>query len=471
MMSPRTKRLAKVLLILSVIPVVIHGYEFGPDPGYTGAPGDNKSACIASGCHVGTPNSGPGNVKILLPGGNSGTYVPGQTMQLLVQITDSTKRAYGFEMTARLASNPSGKQAGDFNPVDTNTQVICPDGSMKTGSACPSAFPIEFIEHNLTGFNASFNSSGTFTYKVNWTPPASVSAGNVTLYVAANCGIGNPPVVSPTNVYTANLTLTPAASANTPTITNVLNAATFQGTLAPNTYAAIFGSNLSTTMPGRAWTGADFTGNSNGTLNMPTSLDGTSVTIGGARAFVNYISPGQINIITPPGVTGTNLPVVVTVNGQPSASFNATIQSLAPSFFAWQPGTSDFGKYLIAQHAADFTNVGKVGLFPGTPANFTTPAKPGETIMLYGTGFGPTSPPISNGIETDKVYALSPTPTVTLGAGAPQPVGFGGLVPPLSQVYQFNITIPPGTPNGDQALVVTVNGTQSFSGLITVQGP
>jgi len=61
-------------------------------------------------------------------------------------------------------------------------------------------------------------------------------------------------------------------------------------------------------------------------------------------------------------------------------------------------------------------------------------------------------------------------PTATFGT-APATVVFGGLIPPLSQVYQFNVTIPPNAPNGDSPLVVTVNGTQSFSGLITVQGP
>jgi uncharacterized protein (TIGR03437 family) len=276
-------------------------------------------------------------------------------------------------------------------------------------------------------------------------------------------------VVTPTNVYTSSLTLTPTAASPAVTISNVQNGATFQTTLAPSTYASIFGQNLSTTNPGRGWTAADFNMNADGTLDMPTSLDGTSVTIGGAAAYINYISPIQINIITPPNVVGNNLPVVVTVNGQVSTAFSVNMQNIAPSFFTWQPATSDYGKYLIAQHA-DFTNIGKVGLFPGTSASFTTPAAPGETIILYGTGFGPTSPPIPDGIETDKVYSLSPTPTATFG-NASATVVFGGLIPPFSQVYQFNVTIPSNALNGDSPLIVTVNGTQSVSGLITVQGP
>ena len=91
-MTKRTRiLLAKTAVVLAAIPVLVFAYEYGPPPGYTAAPGDNQTACVSSGCHVGTPNSGPGNVKIFLPAGNQGTYVPGQAMQILVQITDATK--------------------------------------------------------------------------------------------------------------------------------------------------------------------------------------------------------------------------------------------------------------------------------------------------------------------------------------------------------------------------------------------
>ena len=261
-----------------------------------------------------------------------------------------------------------------------------------------------------------------------------------------------------------------AQAAPPPLITSVLNGATGQSIMAASTYVAIYGTNLSTTSPGRTWTAADFTTNANQTFNMPTTLDGASVTVNGKPAYVEYISPAQLNIITPAiGATGSNIPVVVTSNQESSASFSVTIESLAPSLFAWDPGTADNGKYLIAQHA-NYTNVGKPGLFPTASPTFTTPAIPGETILLYGTGFGPTTPPIALGIETDKVYNLSPTPTATVG-GIPAHVSFAGLIPPESQVYQFDVVIPANAPNGDVPLIVNVNGTPSFSGLITVQAP
>src|SRR5579872_1531565 len=114
----------KQLFLILVCCAAAQAYEYGPDPRYTGAPGDNKTACIASGCHVGTPNfNSSGSIKILLPGG-SATYAPGQPMTIQVQITDPSKKAYGFQLTARLASNTSGGQAGDFVAgSDGHTQV------------------------------------------------------------------------------------------------------------------------------------------------------------------------------------------------------------------------------------------------------------------------------------------------------------------------------------------------------------
>jgi uncharacterized protein (TIGR03437 family) len=262
----------------------------------------------------------------------------------------------------------------------------------------------------------------------------------------------------------------------TPSINNIQNGATFltSQALAPATFLAVFGSNLSTDTTGRIWAAADFSQNPNGTLNIPTSLDGTSVTVGGLPGYVYYVSATQLNILTPSTVApGNNIPVVVTVKGQPSAAFNVNLTSLAPSFFAYYPGTADNGKYLVAQHLPsssqrNYTEVGPLYLYPG----ITTPAKPGETIQLYGTGFGPTSPVLPAGIETpdSPTYALSPTPTATLG-GLNAAVFFAGLTPTLSQIYQVDITIPANAPSGDLPLVVTVNGVKSVSGLITVQGP
>src|ERR1700722_13220821 len=87
------------LVALAIIPPVLYSYEYGPDPGYTGAPGDNATGCSASGCHVGTPNTAGGSVTITSSGGT--TYTPGgAAQQITVTVTDPAQKKYGFELTA-----------------------------------------------------------------------------------------------------------------------------------------------------------------------------------------------------------------------------------------------------------------------------------------------------------------------------------------------------------------------------------
>src|ERR1700752_3479703 len=111
-------RVAKSLVIFSVVPLLIHAYEYGPDAGAAGVPGENGS-CSQSGCHTGTAvNGGGGSVTVTFPGGL--TYTPGATQHLVVTIDDSKARRWGFELTARLDSDVT-QVAGTFSPTDKLT--------------------------------------------------------------------------------------------------------------------------------------------------------------------------------------------------------------------------------------------------------------------------------------------------------------------------------------------------------------
>src|SRR3569623_1408749 len=319
----------KAAFLIMLTPVFLGAYEYGPNPGYTGAPNDNPTACISAGCQVGTVNSGPGNVKITLPAGNSGTYVPGQAMQILVQITDSSKSAFGFQMTARMGGD-NKTQSGDFTTTDTNTQVVCVDGSPKAnGKSCSSASPVQYMEHNLTGYEASTKGGGSYTYAFNWTPPAAGS-GTVTLYAAANCGPGDPPVSTPTNVYKTQLSLTQTSAAG-PAISGVFDAESARPSFASGQWVGIYGSGLANAT--RPWSDSDFTGGTTPGSPLPASLEGVSVTIGGQPAAVYFVSPLQLNVLAPSNLTLGPTQVVVTNNGVPSAAFSATVVSSSPSFF------------------------------------------------------------------------------------------------------------------------------------------
>src|SRR5580692_9979874 len=80
-----------------------------------------------------------------------------------------------------------------------------------------------------------------------------------------------------------------------PVITLVANAEGETPLIAPNTWVEVKGQNLAPANDSRTWQNSDFV---NGQL--PASLDQVSVTVNGKAAFIYYISPTQINILTPP---------------------------------------------------------------------------------------------------------------------------------------------------------------------------
>ncbi len=230
----------------------------------------------------------------------------------------------------------------------------------------------------------------------------------------------------------------------------VVTASSFGGftAAAPGSFIEIYGSNLATTR--RGWTGTDFTGN-----NAPTSLDGVTVSIGGKAAFVNYVSPSQVNVQVPADVpTGAPAPVVVSFKGLDSDPVMLPIQSsaaglLAPSSF------SVFGKqYVVAVHSdsGDYVSNGNL---PGFPE----PALPGETLIFYGIGFGAVTPstPIAGQVVSGLTSLASPL-QFKIGTSTTQVV-YSGLIPGLVGVYQFNVVVPADAPNGDLPVEVTLGST------------
>ncbi len=283
---------------------------------------------------------------------------------------------------------------------------------------------------------ASGSAPATVAVSIN---PVNLAAGTYTgsVQIASAGAGGSPASVAVTLVVTG----TPPAG----TISGVGNAASFLPHFAAATWVSIYGANLSQST--YTWQASDFV---NGQL--PTSLQGVSVMIDGKPAYVEYISPTQINVLAPDDATTGTVQVQVTTAQQASNILSAPKTQFAPAFF-----TYDGGAYVAAQHT-DYSLVGPANVLPGVAA---TPAQPGETILLYATGFGPTNPALPTGeLVTAPGSLLNPI-AVTIG-GVAANVTFSGLVGP--GLYQFNVTIP-SLPNGDAALLATVGGVSTQTGV------
>ncbi|HXS96145.1 MAG TPA: IPT/TIG domain-containing protein [Candidatus Limnocylindrales bacterium] len=113
----------------------------------------------------------------------------------------------------------------------------------------------------------------------------------------------------------------------------------------------------------------------------------------------------------------------------------------------------------IATHA-DGTLVAPAGTFPSS-----APAAAGETVVLWGTGFGPVTPAVPSGSTSSSVngntvsYATDP-PSILIG-GVPATVVAAGLNPSALGLYQIAVTIPASAPSGDQLIVATAGGKSS----------
>jgi uncharacterized protein (TIGR03118 family) len=224
----------------------------------------------------------------------------------------------------------------------------------------------------------------------------------------------------------------------------VLNGASFLTGISPNAWVSIKAENLASTT--RAWESQDFV---NGAL--PTELDGVSVWFNGKPAYIGYVSPTQINLLLPAGTPVGTAQMQTTNNGLSSAMVTVQVQAVAPAFF-----TLD-GTHIAATHA----NGTLIGATATTPVAMT-PAKPGETIVLYGTGFGQTNPAILDGMLVTTSSPLLIPPTVTIGGTSAQ-VTFSGLVG--AGLYQINVIVPPGTPDGDIPVVALLGTATSQTGL------
>jgi len=218
------------------------------------------------------------------------------------------------------------------------------------------------------------------------------------------------------------------------------------GSVAPGSWIEIYGSNLS--VDRRSWSSGDFHGSTG-----PTSLDGTSVTIGGQSAFVDYISGGQVNVQVPSGVGPGPQPLVMKTAFGTSSPVTVNVNPVQPGLLAPASFTIGGTPYVTALFSDGTSFVLPTGAISGVTSR---PAKAGDTITLYGVGFGPVSPAVPAGQIAPPNANLITAPQFSIGP-APAILTYAGLSPGAVGLYQFNLVVP-SVPAGKNALTFTLNG-------------
>jgi len=450
-----TLRLKLAIATAAAVPVLLLAFSTGAPIKHTGVV-DGGLDCAA--CHgsFGPANSDPQG-SVVIEGLEPYT---GSTQQLRITIKHPLAERTGFQLTARFVNGNGTLGAGNFEPIDNTTKVVCDDGSSdpnNVGSPGPcSAEQLQWIEHAAP--QPAQPGTGVATYNIQWRPPANEN-GAVVFYVSAVAAWGTGSAHSE-RVYdaTARADLSTTAQCgitDAPVIRSAVNAGPHAGPFSSNSMVEVYGSSFQPGSRTRQAGAGDINGNA-----FPDQLSCIAVEIGGKRAAVTYVQQDQINIQAPTLDAGPYNLIVIANPGRPnelrSALLPVVVQApSAPSFFTF--GTTK-------SVAALFGNSANVVARPTVVAG-ASPAKPGDIITLWGTGFGPTNPAYTAGQIVTDVAPVAGTVRVTIG-GQDAPVSYAGLSPQsISGLYQINVQVPAGIADGDQPIVANVNGVTTQDGV------
>lgn len=181
---PGRRHYMRLFLSLSIVLSLtseIHGFSFQPPAGRTGAP---PGGMTCASCHTSTGN---GSLSLTF-GDGSLTYVPGETYPISVLLQDSGQSRFGYSMTARNGASPT---------VEEGTWTAGESSGVYDGG------------RHIGHMNAPF-ADDEFTFEMSWTAPQE-DVGPIRFYVAGNAANGDRSNGSGDNVYTQQLTITPAA--------------------------------------------------------------------------------------------------------------------------------------------------------------------------------------------------------------------------------------------------------------------
>lgn len=310
---------------------------------------------------------------------------------------------------------------GDTGVMDLIATVTGGNGVTPTGTVTFVIGSVQLGSATLTG------SAGTATATLAVTG-SQLPAGGGTITATYDAASG-----SITSSVTVTVTSSGSGSSVTPTLSGLVNGASFQSTYAPGAILSVFGTQLAPSI------------GSASSVPLPVSMSGVAVTINGIAAPLYYVSPSQLNVQIPYEIpANTQVQVSVNNNGQVGTQ-QFTTSAAAPAIFTGQNGV----------------------LVPNASATR------GQVISLFFTGAGAVNPQVATGAAPASTTAISSLPapiantTVTVG-GVPASVQFVGIPYGLVGVVQVNFQVPTGVNVGSQPVVVTVGGVASPAAILNI---
>ena len=189
---------------------------------------------------------------------------------------------------------------------------------------------------------------------------------------------------------------------------------------------------------------------------LPQTLGGLTVAVGERLLPLFFVSPGQINAQVPDDMAMGDQVLTVSPGGAPQVRAPFTVVRNAPGLFAVPVDGQTIANAMVMHE-------------DGSAVTADAPAKAGELLTLYGTGFGPAERPRPEGFPIPQSPSYSIVDAVTVQVGqlaiaaetAYAVVGRCGI-----DAAQFRLD---GSVTGTVTLRVTINGVDSNTLQLPVQ--
>jgi uncharacterized protein (TIGR03437 family) len=398
---------------------------------------------------------GSGSVGVLA----SGTSCPWLAISYAdwITITSGATGSGTGLVTYTVSPNPtSASRAGTIWIAGGNSLTVNQSGVTCSLAVGPRSIPAPAA--GLTGSNLTVTSNAP---DCQWTAVANVpwilvsggntgtGSGTVTYTVGVNPGGLRTGTITAAgqqvyvNQVASGGSVSSLASLN---VGGIVNAASSSPPIASGSFVSIYGQNLADITTD--WSSAIVNG------KLPTSLGGVQVLVSGKNAFISYVQPTQVNVLTAPDSAVGPVDVdVITNHGAVPATVN--MAGVSPALFTY---ALQGRFYADALFAADYAYVAAVGAILGVTSR---PAKAGDYILLFATGLGQTNPAYPVGQVLTAAYPVPDLLKVSvLIGGQPASVQFAGMT--YAGLFQINIQVPNGIPAGDQPVVLGVSGQASI---------
>jgi len=238
-----------------------------------------------------------------------------------------------------------------------------------------------------------------------------------------------------------------------PTVTDVLDAGSYTANIAQGSIFVVKGTNLSAS------------GYTKLSYPLPTSSAGTSITFtpaaggSGTSPYLIYTynqsGVNQLAAVLPSTLAPGSYNVTVTYNSATSTPLPVQIVTSKPGIITQDSTGSGLA---VAQNIVSATEYDLNRLTTGTVNGYTiSPAKPGQTLVLYLTGLGPYTG-ADNAAESALNFLTSGVSIQVLVGGTAITPSYAGRTPGFSGLDQINFTLPANISTGCTVVLQVVEG-------------